>query len=324
MAAKPRQEYPSEAEKVPVLAAKPTARCRFDPPVFPPRRASALALLAFQSPVKRRRGPICAASPAGPYPTAVEAARLASPDYAGAAAAASELIKLEPFDASGYNLRAVAFDRGGSPKEAISRVIRERCRWAPWNELFVALQGLNRCQVGADRQSRCKMNELGQPGRRVCERQRPAALPALSASVTKSCRQLACPLARVLRARRTPEGRQARECALQFARFEHRFVTSSGAVAFRYPSGSARSNFAAPGYRSEPLFRPRGPLCACGRQCRRRRRQDRGDQAVWSRPQQRPRGGGPGGGAGRPQRADHEGGAVDGDRPGFVAVRLCC
>ncbi len=40
-------------------------------------------------------------------------------DYAGATAAASELIKLEPFDASGYNLRALAHDRGGSPKKAI-------------------------------------------------------------------------------------------------------------------------------------------------------------------------------------------------------------
>jgi aspartyl protease family protein len=40
-------------------------------------------------------------------------------DYAGATAAASELIKLEPFDASGYNLRALAYDRGGSPKKAI-------------------------------------------------------------------------------------------------------------------------------------------------------------------------------------------------------------
>jgi aspartyl protease family protein len=40
-------------------------------------------------------------------------------DYAGATAAASELIKLEPFDAGGYNLRALAYDRGGSPKKAI-------------------------------------------------------------------------------------------------------------------------------------------------------------------------------------------------------------
>jgi clan AA aspartic protease (TIGR02281 family) len=40
-------------------------------------------------------------------------------DYAGATAAASELIKLEPFEASGYNLRALAYDRGGSPKKAI-------------------------------------------------------------------------------------------------------------------------------------------------------------------------------------------------------------
>jgi aspartyl protease family protein len=40
-------------------------------------------------------------------------------DYAGATASASELIKLEPFDVSGYNLRALAYDRGGSPKKAI-------------------------------------------------------------------------------------------------------------------------------------------------------------------------------------------------------------
>ena len=40
-------------------------------------------------------------------------------DYAGATVAASELIKLEPFDASGYNLRALAYDRGGSSKKAI-------------------------------------------------------------------------------------------------------------------------------------------------------------------------------------------------------------
>jgi len=40
-------------------------------------------------------------------------------DYAGATAAASELIKLEPFDASGYNLRALAYYRAGSPKKAI-------------------------------------------------------------------------------------------------------------------------------------------------------------------------------------------------------------
>jgi aspartyl protease family protein len=40
-------------------------------------------------------------------------------DYAGATAAASELIKLEPLDTSGYNLRALAYDRGGSPKKAI-------------------------------------------------------------------------------------------------------------------------------------------------------------------------------------------------------------
>jgi aspartyl protease family protein len=40
-------------------------------------------------------------------------------DYASAAAAASELIKFEPFDATGYNLRALAYDRGGSPKKAI-------------------------------------------------------------------------------------------------------------------------------------------------------------------------------------------------------------
>jgi aspartyl protease family protein len=40
-------------------------------------------------------------------------------DYAGAAAAASDLIKLEPFDDSGYYLRAVAHDRSGSAKKAI-------------------------------------------------------------------------------------------------------------------------------------------------------------------------------------------------------------
>lgn len=40
-------------------------------------------------------------------------------DYPGATASASELIKLEPFDVSGYNLRALAYDRGGSPKKAI-------------------------------------------------------------------------------------------------------------------------------------------------------------------------------------------------------------
>jgi clan AA aspartic protease (TIGR02281 family) len=40
-------------------------------------------------------------------------------DYAGAAAAASDLIKLEPFNDSGYYLRAVAYDRSGSTKKAI-------------------------------------------------------------------------------------------------------------------------------------------------------------------------------------------------------------
>jgi len=40
-------------------------------------------------------------------------------DYPRAVAVASELIKLEPFDDNGYYLRAVAHERGGSPKKAI-------------------------------------------------------------------------------------------------------------------------------------------------------------------------------------------------------------
>ena len=40
-------------------------------------------------------------------------------DYDGAATVASDLIKLEPFYDNGYYLRAVAYDRGGSPKKAI-------------------------------------------------------------------------------------------------------------------------------------------------------------------------------------------------------------
>jgi clan AA aspartic protease (TIGR02281 family) len=40
-------------------------------------------------------------------------------DHAGALAAASDLIKLEPFNNNGYYLRAVAYDRGGSPRKAI-------------------------------------------------------------------------------------------------------------------------------------------------------------------------------------------------------------
>lgn len=40
-------------------------------------------------------------------------------DHAGAAAIASDLIKLEPFREYGYNLRAVAYDRAGFPKKAI-------------------------------------------------------------------------------------------------------------------------------------------------------------------------------------------------------------
>jgi clan AA aspartic protease (TIGR02281 family) len=40
-------------------------------------------------------------------------------DYEGAAKVASDLIKLEPFNNNGYYLRALAYDRGGSPKQAI-------------------------------------------------------------------------------------------------------------------------------------------------------------------------------------------------------------
>jgi aspartyl protease family protein len=44
---------------------------------------------------------------------------LALSDYAGAASAASELIKLDPHDDGSFYLRAVAYDRGGSAKKAI-------------------------------------------------------------------------------------------------------------------------------------------------------------------------------------------------------------
>ncbi len=44
---------------------------------------------------------------------------LALSDYAGAAAAAAELIKLDPHDDGSFYLRAVAYDRGGSAKQAI-------------------------------------------------------------------------------------------------------------------------------------------------------------------------------------------------------------
>jgi clan AA aspartic protease (TIGR02281 family) len=40
-------------------------------------------------------------------------------DYDGAARVASGLIKLEPFSDNGYYLRALAYDRGGSPEKAI-------------------------------------------------------------------------------------------------------------------------------------------------------------------------------------------------------------
>ena len=40
-------------------------------------------------------------------------------DHSGAAAIASDIIKLEPFRDNGYYLRALAHDRGGSPKKAI-------------------------------------------------------------------------------------------------------------------------------------------------------------------------------------------------------------
>jgi len=40
-------------------------------------------------------------------------------DYTTAVTVASNLIKLEPFNDNGYYLRAVAHDRGGSPKKAI-------------------------------------------------------------------------------------------------------------------------------------------------------------------------------------------------------------
>jgi clan AA aspartic protease (TIGR02281 family) len=73
------------------------------------RREAATAQLGFS------------AACGGHVPSLKSAARilLDLSDHAGATAAASGLIKLEPFDVSGYNLRAVAHDRGGSPKKAI-------------------------------------------------------------------------------------------------------------------------------------------------------------------------------------------------------------
>src|SRR5208337_2518992 len=44
-------------------------------------------------------------------------------DYAAAATVASKLIELEPFNDNGYFLRAVANDKGGSPKKAIDDYI---------------------------------------------------------------------------------------------------------------------------------------------------------------------------------------------------------
>src|SRR5262245_18879225 len=50
-------------------------------------------------------------------------------DYQAAEAVASDLIKLEPFNSSGYYLRRFAYDRAGSPKKAIDDYITA-------NELF--------------------------------------------------------------------------------------------------------------------------------------------------------------------------------------------
>src|SRR5262249_38791916 len=50
-------------------------------------------------------------------------------DYQAAEAAASDLIKLEPYNSSGYYLRGFAYDRSGSPKKAIDDYITA-------NELF--------------------------------------------------------------------------------------------------------------------------------------------------------------------------------------------
>jgi clan AA aspartic protease (TIGR02281 family) len=50
-------------------------------------------------------------------------------DYSAAEAVASDLIKLEPYNSSGYYLRGFAYDRSGSPKKAIDDYITA-------NELF--------------------------------------------------------------------------------------------------------------------------------------------------------------------------------------------
>jgi clan AA aspartic protease (TIGR02281 family) len=58
----------------------------------------------------------------GGHPASLRAAAnilLALSDFTGAAAAASDLIKLEPREDGNYFLRAIAYDRGGAPKKAI-------------------------------------------------------------------------------------------------------------------------------------------------------------------------------------------------------------
>jgi aspartyl protease family protein len=63
---------------------------------------------------------------------------LALSDYTGAAAAASDLIKLEPYEDDHYFLRALAYDRGGSAKKAIDDYVTAI-------ELFV-----NKANIGND------------------------------------------------------------------------------------------------------------------------------------------------------------------------------
>ena len=62
----------------------------------------------------------------GGYPPSLRSAAiilLRLTDYPKAATVASDLIKLQPFNDSGYYLRAVAYDRGGFPKKAIDDYI---------------------------------------------------------------------------------------------------------------------------------------------------------------------------------------------------------
>ena len=62
----------------------------------------------------------------GGYPPSLRSAAiilLRLTDYTKAATVASDLIKLQPFNDSGYYLRAVAYDRGGFPKKAIDDYI---------------------------------------------------------------------------------------------------------------------------------------------------------------------------------------------------------